>query len=113
MVLSRGSSPLGHREIQYKVIHKRDLASQVFCLLITMRSSLFLAALAAANGVIASLIPGNDYFNKPSPELTSYINSLVPVAKDVLLHKIAGPALGPGVDVSPNHLLSCTSCARC
>jgi len=78
-----------------------------------MRSSLFLLALAAANGVIASLIPSDDYFNKPSRELTGYIDSLVPVAKDVLLHKIAGPALGPGVDVSPNRLLSCTSCAQC
>jgi len=63
-----------------------------------MRSSLFLAALAAANGVLASLIPSNDYYYRSSPELTSYINSLVPVAKDVLLHKIAGRALGPGVD---------------
>lgn len=112
-VLSRGSSPSGHRAKQYKVVRKRDWASQVICLLVTMRSSLFLLALAAANGVIASLLPSSDYFYRQTPELTTYINSLVPVAKDVLRNKIAGSALGAGIDVSPNHLLSCTSCARC
>ena len=64
-----------------------------------MRSSLFLLALAAANGVKASLIPSDDYY-RSSSDLTNYINSLVPVAKDVMLNKIAGPALGPGVDVN-------------
>jgi hypothetical protein len=97
--LSRGSSPSGHGEKQYKAVRKRGWVSQVFCLLTTMRSSLFLLALAAANGVIASLIPSDDYY-RPSADLTNYINSLVPVAKDVMLHKIAGPALGPGVDVN-------------
>jgi hypothetical protein len=98
-VLSRGSSPSGHREKQYKAVRKRGWVSQVFCLLTTMRSSLFLLALAAANGVIASLIPSDDYY-RPTSDIANYINGLVPVAKDVMLHKIAGPALGPGVDVN-------------
>lgn len=84
---------------QYKAVRKRGWVSQVFRLLTTMRSSLFLLALAAANGVIASLIPSDDYY-RPTSDIASYINSLVPVAKDVMLHKIAGPALGPGVDVN-------------
>jgi hypothetical protein len=61
-----------------------------------MRPSLFLAAFAAANGVAASRIP-----NTNSADVSSYLSSLVPVAKDVLLNQIAGPSIG--ADVNPRH----------
>ena len=65
-----------------------------------MRSSLLLLALAAANGVIASLIPSAKYVDKFA-DVASYLNSLTPVAKDVLYNQIGGPKIG--ADVSPNY----------
>lgn len=54
-----------------------------------MRSSSLLLALAAAIGVTASRIQTND--------VSSYLNSLYPVAKDVLLNQISGPSIGADV----------------
>jgi hypothetical protein len=70
-----------------------------------MRPSLFLAAFAAANGVAASRIPNTKYLDKP-PDVSSYLSSLVPVAKDVLLNQVAGPSIGADVNsrhVFPHH----------
>ena len=72
-----------------------------------MRPSLFLAAFAAANCVAASRIPNTKYLDKP-PDVSSYLSSLVPVAKDVLLNKVAGPSIGADVNsrhVFPPHFL--------
>ena len=82
----------------------------MLCLSIAMRSSLFLLALAASNGVIASRIPRVDDSDKAA-DVASYLDSLFPVAKDVLLNQIAGPSIG--ADVSPSYLSSCASRARC
>ena len=65
--------------------------------LIAMRPSLFLAAFAAANGVAASRIPNTKYLDKP-PDVSAYLSSLVPVAKDVLLNQVAGPSIGADVN---------------
>ena len=62
-----------------------------------MRPSLFLAAFAAANGVAASRIPNTNYLD----DVSSYLGSLAPVAKDVLLNKIAGPSIGADVGLRP------------
>jgi hypothetical protein len=73
-----------------------------------MRSSLFLLALAASNGVTANRIPSTNLDDADkAADVASYLNRLVPVAKDVLLNQIAGPSID--ADVSPNHLSSCTS----
>ncbi|KAN0109731.1 glycoside hydrolase family 15 protein [Russula decolorans] len=66
-----------------------------------MRLSLFLAAFAAANGVTASQIPNTKYLDNAA-DVSSYLSSLVPVAKDVLLNQIAGPSIGadPGVAIT-------------
>ena len=64
-----------------------------------MRPSLFLAAFAAANGVAASRIPNT---NNVAADVSSYLGSLVPVAKDVLINKIAGPSIG--ADVNSRHV---------
>jgi hypothetical protein len=100
------------RENRYKGGRQTRLdIRKVVCLSITtMRSSLFLLALAAANGVTAGWIPSANYLNKPG-SVASYLDSLVPVAKDVLQNQIGGPSIG--ADVSPNYLSFCTSCARC
>jgi hypothetical protein len=74
-----------------------------------MRSSLFLLALAAANGVTANRIPSTNYLDKAA-DVASYLDSLAPVAKDVLLNQIAGPSIG--ADVSLHHLSLCISRAR-
>ena len=52
-----------------------------------MRSSLFLLALTAANGVIATRIPSANYVDKAT-DVALYLNDLTPVAKDVLLTKL-------------------------
>jgi hypothetical protein len=61
-----------------------------------MRPSLFLAAFAAANGVAASRIPDIKYLDNAA-DVSSYLGSLLPVAKDVLLNQIAGPSIGADV----------------
>ncbi len=63
-----------------------------------MRPSLFLAAFAAANSVTASRIPNTKYLDNVA-DVASYLNSLVPVAKDVLLNQIAGPSIGADVNL--------------
>lgn len=62
-----------------------------------MRPSLFLTAFAAANGVAASRIssPNN------AADVSSYLGSLFPVAKDVLLNQVAGPSIGADVNPRP------------
>jgi hypothetical protein len=70
-----------------------------------MRPSLFLASLAAASGVAASRIPNTEYIENAA-DVSLYLNKLVPVAKDVLLNKIAGPSIGADVNLSyfpPSH----------
>lgn len=62
-----------------------------------MRTSLFLAAFAAANGVAANRIPNTKYLDNTA-DVSSYLSSLVPVAKDVLLNQIAGPSIGADVN---------------
>jgi hypothetical protein len=69
-----------------------------------MRSSLFLAAaFAAANGVAAtdSRIPNTKHLDNAA-DVSSYLDSLVSVAKDVLLNQIAGPSIG--ADVNSRHV---------
>ena len=61
-----------------------------------MRPSLFLAAFAAANSVAASRIPDIKYLDNAA-DVSSYLGSLLPVAKDVLLNQIAGPSIGADV----------------
>jgi hypothetical protein len=63
-----------------------------------MRPSLFLVALAAANGVTATRIPITKYIDK-AVDVFSYLSRLVPVAKDVLLNQIAGPSIGADVNL--------------
>jgi hypothetical protein len=65
--------------------------------LAAMRSSLLLLALAAANGVTAGRIPTSGSLHN-APDVSAYLSSLVPVAKDVLLNKIAGPSIGADVN---------------
>ena len=68
-----------------------------------MRASSFLAAFAAANGVAAtdSRIPDTKFLDNAA-DVSSYLGSLVPVAKDVLLNQIAGPSIG--ADVNSRHV---------
>jgi len=66
-----------------------------------MRSSWFLAAFAAASGVAANRIPNTKHLDNPA-DVSSYLSSLAPVAKDVLLNQIAGPSIG--ADVNSRHL---------
>jgi hypothetical protein len=70
-----------------------------------MRPSLFLAALVAANGVAATRISNTKYLDNTT-DVSSYLNGLVPVAKDVLLNQIAGPSIG--ADVNSHHIFSPT-----
>ena len=70
-----------------------------------MRPSLFLAAFAAANGAVASRIPNTKELDNAA-DVSSYLSSLFPVAKDVLLNQIAGPSIGADVNsrhVFPSH----------
>ena len=67
--------------------------------LIAMRPSLFLAALAAAGSVAASRIPNTKYLDNAGDDVSSYLSSLVPVAKDVLLNQVAGPSIGADVNL--------------
>lgn len=62
-----------------------------------MRPSLFLAAFTAANSVAASRIPNTKYIDNTA-DVSSYLSSLVPVAKDVLLNQIAGPSIRADVN---------------
>ena len=62
-----------------------------------MRPSLYLAAFAAANGVAASRIPNTKHLDSNPVDVSSYLGSLFPVAKDVLLNQIAGPNIGADV----------------
>ena len=66
-----------------------------------MRPSLFLAAFAAANGVVASRIPNTEDLDNAT-DVSSYLSRLFPVAKDVLLNQIAGPSIG--ADVNSRHV---------
>src|ERR1700761_9477595 len=61
-----------------------------------MRPSLFLAVLAAANGVPASRIPNTDYIDTAASDVSLYLTKLVPVAKDVLRNQLAGPSIEAG-----------------
>ena len=63
-----------------------------------MRPSLFLVLLAAANGVAATQIPDPKYIDKAA-DVSSYLSRLAPVAKDVLLNKVAGPSIGADVNL--------------
>ena len=63
-----------------------------------MRPSLFLVALAAANGVAATQIPDIKYIDKAA-DVSSYLRRLVPVAKDVMLNQVAGPSIGADVNL--------------
>jgi hypothetical protein len=66
-----------------------------------MRPSLFLAAFGvAANGVAASRFSDTKNL-KNAADVSSYLGSLVPVAKDVLLNQIAGPSIGADVNSRP------------
>lgn len=69
--------------------------------LVAMRPSLFLAAFAAANGVAASRFPNTKHLDNAA-DVSSYLSSLVPVAKDVLLNQVAGPSIG--ADVKSRHV---------
>lgn len=62
-----------------------------------MRPLLFLAAFAAANGVTTT---GSHLDN--AADVSSYLGSLVPVAKDVMLNQLAGPSIG--ADVNTRHV---------
>ena len=75
-----------------------------------MRPSLFLAAFAAANGVAANRI-SNTKYPDDTADVFSYLSSLVPVAKDVLLNQIAGPSIG--ADVNSRHHVSPPPHCRC
>ena len=87
-------------EKQYKSGTRTTRHLNVFGLLITMRSSLFLLALAAVNGVAASIIPSQcpKCIYKPD-NVPSYLNAIQPVAKCVLKHKLAGPAIDGDVNL--------------
>ena len=63
-----------------------------------MRPSLFLAALAGANGVATSRLP-NTMCMEDAADVSSYLSKLVPVAKDVLLNQVAGPSIGADVNM--------------
>jgi hypothetical protein len=69
-----------------------------------MRTSLLFLALAVANGAtvaLSSVLRSTKYTSTPySNSLTDYLGKLTPVAKDVLVNRIAGPAIG--ADVNPH-----------
>jgi len=67
----------------------------------TMRTSLLFLALAVANGAtvaFSSVLRSTKYTSKPDI-VSAYLDKLIPVAKDVLVNRIAGPAIG--ADVNP------------
>jgi hypothetical protein len=66
-----------------------------------MRSSLFLLALATANGAAANRFPSTKCPDHGG-DVASYLDSLVLVAKDVLQNQIGGPSIG--ADVNLNYL---------
>jgi hypothetical protein len=66
-----------------------------------MRFSLCLLTLAAASGVTASSCANTDYFDPAAlnADVATYLNSLTPVAKQVLVQKLGGPAIGADVNL--------------
>lgn len=67
-----------------------------------MRSSLLLLALAVVNGAtvaLSSALRSTKYTTKRD-SVSDYLNELTPVAKDVLVNQLAGPAIGADVDPS-------------
>jgi hypothetical protein len=71
-----------------------------------MRPSSFLLALAAAIGVTAN--PFASTKRTDNAALRAYLDSLVPVALDVLANDIGGPSIG--ADVNPCHFSTLTPC---
>ncbi len=66
-----------------------------------MRTSLLFLALAVANGAtvaLSSVLRSTKYTSGPY-SVSDYLDKLIPVAKDVLVNRIAGPAIG--ADVNP------------
>ena len=63
-----------------------------------MRPSSFLMALAATVGVTADPFISTKYAE--SANVHAYLDSLVPVALDVLAHQIGGPSIGADVNLS-------------
>jgi glucokinase len=66
-----------------------------------MRTSLLFLALAVANAAtvtMSAVLRSTKYTSNPE-SVRSYLDKLTPVAKDVLVNKIAGPSIG--ADVNP------------
>ena len=66
-----------------------------------MRTSLLFLALAVANAAtitMSAVLRGTEYTSGPE-NIRSYLNKLAPVAKDVLVNKIAGPSIGADVNL--------------
>lgn len=66
-----------------------------------MRTSLLFLALAVANAAtitMSAVLRGTEYTSSPE-NIRSYLNKLAPVAKDVLVNKIAGPSIGADVNL--------------
>ena len=65
-----------------------------------MRSSLLLLALTVVHGatvVLSSVLRSTKYTTKRD-SVSDYLDELTPVAKDVLVNQLAGPAIGADVD---------------
>jgi hypothetical protein len=65
------------------------------------RTSLLFLALALANAAtvtMSAVLRNTRYTNNPK-SVRAYLDKLTPVAKDVLVNKIAGPSIG--ADVNP------------
>lgn len=69
-----------------------------------MRTSLLFLALTVANSAavsLSSVLRSTSYTSTSySNSLSDYLGKLTPVAKDVLVNRIAGPAIG--ADVNPH-----------
>jgi hypothetical protein len=71
-----------------------------------MHPSMFLLVLATTNAVIANQFSGIKQ-TKYSRAVRDYLDRLVPVSKDTLLHKLMGPTVGSDVISSSFRVASC------
>ena len=88
-------------EVQYKAAISQFRSTDT--LQSIMRTSLLFLALAVANGAtvaFSTVLRGTRYTSTSySNSLSDYLGKLTPVAKDVLVNRIAGPAIGADVNL--------------
>ena len=67
-----------------------------------MRASLLFLALSVANGAtvgLPSVLKRTKYSTKRAISASDYLDELTPVAKDVLVNRLAGPSIGADVNL--------------